>query len=105
MFFAGRAQLQAVHSKATLDLHNIESVFAAFEMAKRFRRNLGTLDTRQVSGLSDSMRALIVRTLEMSLRFPWDGERVLAPAPYGSFAEAIKLLRQKHQVSIITFKL
>jgi hypothetical protein len=32
--FEGISRLQQVHSKAQLDLHNIESIFASFEMAR-----------------------------------------------------------------------
>ncbi len=35
--FRGISRLQQVHSKAKLDIQNVESVFAAFEMAKTLR--------------------------------------------------------------------
>ncbi len=42
LVFKGRAALQQVHSMAQLDILNIESVFAAFEMAQLTGR-LGNL--------------------------------------------------------------
>ena len=69
--FKARAQLQSVHSKAELDLHNIESVFGAFEMAKRFCKPFGDLQHEEIERLSNAMRLLIVRTLELTSQFRW----------------------------------
>ena len=44
--FEGRSKLQAVFSKARLDIMNIEDVFAAFEMG----RTLASLPIRKTSG-------------------------------------------------------
>src|SRR5437667_8426579 len=63
-----RSELQLVHSKARFDLRNLESVFAAFETAELFGR-LGTVAKADVSRLVASMRLVIVRTLEASMRF------------------------------------
>jgi len=38
LVFRGIKELQVVHSKAFLDINNVESVMAAFEMAKLFGR-------------------------------------------------------------------
>src|SRR5882672_30995 len=46
-----RSELQLVHSKAQFDLRNLESVFAAFEMAEVFGR-LGSLAKNDVNGLT-----------------------------------------------------
>ena len=57
------------HSKATLDLENIESVFEAFEMAGLFGRALDNLEKAEVEELSPALRKLIARTLERTIQF------------------------------------
>lgn len=109
--FKARSELQTVHSKARLDLHNIESVFGAFEMAKRFRKPFGDLKIEEVAQLGSAMRLLIVRTLELTSRFQWQPEHIphrtvlniIPPEPYGRFAKVVKAVRQKSPVTIITF--
>src|SRR6267143_3383453 len=63
LVFRGRASLQSVHSKSTLDLDNIESVFAAFEMAALFNR-LGRSSGIDIPSLAPAIRRMIVSTLE-----------------------------------------
>jgi NAD-dependent SIR2 family protein deacetylase len=113
--FKARAQLQSVHSKAELDLHNIESVFGAFEMAKRFRKPFGDLTHEEIERLGDEMRLLIVRTLELTSRFRWQIRHepqgdfqvqvpfLIPPYPYADFAELVRKVRQKTPTTIITF--
>src|SRR5256885_208818 len=85
--FKARAQLQSVHSKARLDVHNIEAVFGAFEIARRFRKSFGSLTIDDVQGLSRCMRLLISSTLERTTRFGILGEgQINPPHPYGPFA-------------------
>jgi hypothetical protein len=43
LVFLGISALQLAHSKSDLDIYNLESVFAAFEMARLFRHPLGSL--------------------------------------------------------------
>lgn len=97
-------QLQSVFAKSKIELLNIESVFAAFEMAQLFGR-LGTLDTRQLGNLTDAIRFLIVDTLEWSMRFRRVGSNVRAPESYDIFAGKIQELVAdgKHDVTLITF--
>jgi hypothetical protein len=109
--FKARAQLQSVHSKARLDVYNIESVFGAFEMAKRFRKPFGDLNYEEIAQLGSAMRLLIVRTLELTSRFQWRTSptpngmpiKISPPSPYGNFARVVKEVRQKVPVTIITF--
>lgn len=113
--FEAQTELQSVHSKAQLDLHNIESVFGAFEMAKRFRKPFGNLQYEQIEKLGGQMRLLIARTLELTSDFHWrqrietqNAIRVqvpylVPPYPYGDFAQLIKRLLEKTQVTILTF--
>jgi NAD-dependent SIR2 family protein deacetylase len=105
LVFRGRDALQAVHSKSTMDLLNLESVFAAFEMAKLLRR-LGTLSVEEVEALPEAMTRVIQRTLEMTIMFPISNGRAKPPHPY---AEIVELVTQRNKqaprstFSFITF--
>lgn len=104
--FDGIAQLQQVHSKAQLDIQNIEAVFASFEMARTLG-GCGSYGPDAVESLVAALRRLIVRTLEQTVRMPVDsGRSILAPPPYGEFSELISDLRgqqPRHNVAILTF--
>jgi hypothetical protein len=103
--FIGIRELGSVYEKSRLDSDNLEAVFAAFEMAKLFRR-LGRLSERDIDALPAAMRALIVHTLEATLEFPVRPETAVlyAPYPYDSF---VNFFRQgsgyESDVAVITF--
>ena len=72
--FAARQALQVVHSKAELDLNNIESVYTALEMAKTIRKfpfEFGDFEQieeslpieERIEELISSLKILIVQTL------------------------------------------
>ncbi len=104
--FKGISTLQSVHSKSKLDLNNLESVFATFEMAKRLDKMPG-FNSEEIPLLIDSMKRLIVVTIERTLKFPVDNPKVLPPVPYGKFGELIQSMKTKltpkEDVSILTF--
>jgi hypothetical protein len=96
-------QLQGVYSKSTIDLLNIESVFAAFEMAEvlGYLRNV---PHDQLKLLVPAIKKVIVRTLEESIRYRIDGAQgytVRAPFPYENFLDLLEKI--DNPVSIITF--
>src|SRR5438046_2379356 len=64
--FRGISALQRVHSKATLDIQNIESVFAAFEMARTLGQ-FADYSVDQIETLLHSMRIVILKTLENTI--------------------------------------
>jgi hypothetical protein len=69
LVFEAISRLQQVHSKADLDLYNLESVFGAFEMARMIDRRLldnGASDTTLVPLLKE----IIAETLQRSIAFP-----------------------------------
>lgn len=107
LVFEGIAELGTVYEKARLDSDNLEAVFAAFEMAKLFKR-LGRLTPDQLQNLPDAMRTVIVETLERTVRFPLVGSlessTVSAPEPYEPF---VNLFRRDtphaDRVAVITF--
>lgn len=86
LVFDAISELQRVHSKASLDLDNIESVFAAFEMANVLRR-LG--DFQEIERLPRAMKRVIQKTLTEKVRFNV-AQAVLQPADgYKRFAKII----------------
>ncbi len=91
--FKGIEALQRVHSKADIDIHNVESVFSAFEMAKLLG-TFGAFSEAQLRDLLDAMPTVIARTVEesMMLSVETKGEfsRVLPPDVYRRFGEEIR---------------
>lgn len=105
--FDGIAQLQQVHSKAQLNLQNIESVFAAFEMARTVG---GFADYSQddTDALVRGLRRLIVTTLHQTIALPVkpEGRQVLPPPPYDRFASLCSNLGRgtpSRTAAVITF--
>jgi hypothetical protein len=102
-----RKKLQSAFVKSTVDLDNIESLFATYEMASLIGR-LGTLTDAEVQDLPRNLRYLIMRTLEQSILYPLSGEEdfVPAPYPYDAFVELLIALNQEREaapVAIINF--
>jgi hypothetical protein len=104
--FSAIGGLQAVHSKAQLDLNNIESIFTALELGRIIKRVPG-IDELEVEATISSLKELIVKTLETTIEFPTNRSYIGVPEPYGSFAGLVKYLRQEafpeQTVSVITF--
>lgn len=104
--FAAIGGLQAVHSKAYLDLNNIEAIFTALELGKVIRRFPGTHESQIQNTIAD-LKKVIVKTLETTLLFPTLRNSILAPEPYDAFAAVIKHLQNdafpKRASSVITF--
>jgi hypothetical protein len=104
--FRGISTLQRVHSKSVLDINNVESVFASFEMARILRR-FADYQLEEVDALVEAMRVLIVRTIEHTLLFPQHGGRLSVPEPYSGLPQLTSFLTTKavpkHSVALITF--
>lgn len=88
LVFKGIGALRAAHSKAALDVDNLESVFGAFEMARLVGR-LAPLTAEEVAELNPAMRKVIVTTLERSLTLPVRERRVRPPDPYEQFGRLV----------------
>jgi len=99
--FAALAELQGVHAKSYLDLNNIEVIFGAIEMAQILGR-LGNRDKDSIERLRTSIITLIVKTLEHSVKFEVQNEKILPPEPYFTF---IRMLQDLHftDFTFITF--
>lgn len=104
LVFDAISAMQIIHSKSDIDLDNIESVFATFEMARLLGRLPGSL-TANVESLTVSMRRLISKTLERTVTFPVSGKKINPPTYYHHFAELVGKLNEGGQkrCSIITF--
>lgn len=91
LVFNGLSQLRHVHSKANLDLNNLEAVFAAFEMAGTIQ-HLADLASDEVAGLENAMRTVIVETLEHNVRFTSSGSTLKPSNTYGVFVRLLRAL-------------
>ena len=103
--FDAISALMSVHSKAQLDLDNIESVFAAFEMGRLIDRFPEIL-SEDIDSLLTSMRKLIFKTLEKTVKFPVSHGQIRPNDSYDSFAKLLKNLNngnRQNRCSIITF--
>ena len=61
LVFRARAALQSVHSKASLNIDNLESLYGAFDMAALFGR-LGNLSDSDVMALPSAIRRMSVNS-------------------------------------------
>ena len=104
--FEAIGALQAVHSKAQLDLNNIESIFTAFEMANVLNK-LPNHTPESIPSVIASLKEVIVTTLERTIDFPVKQGHIKAPSPYEQFATLLNYLREQafpqQSISIITF--
>jgi hypothetical protein len=104
--FKAIASLQAVHSKCQLDLNNIESIFTAFEIANILKK-LPNYTPEEIPELINSLKEVIVGTLEQTIEIPLHSNQVESPKPYGEFSNLVSYILDdaypKRDISIITF--
>ena len=104
--FAAIGALQAVHSKSQLDLNNIESIFTVLELG-RIIQTIPGIKTEEIPETIAALKELIVKTLEVRIKFPLEGSYVTAPKQYEEFAKLIKHLSEeawpKLTSSVISF--
>lgn len=104
--FRAISSLQSVHSKAQLDLNNIESIFTALEIA-RVLGKLPGFEAEEIPGVIISLKELIVATLELTLTFPTEELHILPPVSYNKFAGLVSYIKSEayptYKASIITF--
>jgi hypothetical protein len=111
--FNAISALKVVHSNSRLDLSNIETLFAACEMARTLQKfpGLNQEAEQEIDKILYALKRLIVRTLEITLPFQltkngesWD---LRPPPPYETFALLVRQLIEKsrptHDVAVITF--
>lgn len=95
--------LRGLHSKAVLDLDNIETVYTAFEMGQLLGRLPGIEDADTIGSLTSSIRKLIGYTLENSMKLYQRGETDAPPAYYQFTDILTRLIRQRRDFAVITF--
>ena len=104
--FSAIGGLQAVHSKAHLDLNNIESVFTALELGRIIRQVPGT-PADEIDSVISALKHLIVKTLETTIPFPTTHSWIGVPEPYEAFASLVKHLISdafpQQTASVLTF--
>jgi hypothetical protein len=91
--FRAISSLQAVHSKAQLDLNNIESIFTALEIANILQKLPG-FEPEEIPLAIASLKELIVVTLERTIEFPTRGRHILPPRSYEEFSELLSFLKK-----------
>jgi hypothetical protein len=110
LVFKAREALKAAHSKASLELGNLEALFNAFEMAALFNR-LGSLSEAEVQGLPSAMRRVIAKTVEANISYKTREQThayplILPPYPYEEFVDLLSKIAVKHHwpdICLITF--
>jgi hypothetical protein len=88
-----------------LDLDNLESVFAAFEMGKLIDKLPG-MASQDTESLLESMRWLILKTLQETIKYPKRNGHIWPDDSYRQFAKLVTDLISpaKHdKCSVITF--
>ena len=104
--FKAIGAMQAVHSKAQLDLTNIESIFTALEISNILQKLPG-FQPEEITDVIASLKEVIVKTLEATIYYPTVNSHIGVPKPYDKFAELVGHLHSeafpKQTASIITF--
>lgn len=102
--FQAIGNLHETQSKAILDIHNIETVFSAFEMGKLLGRIPGIEGESEIDELISSIKKVIVYTLERTTKLPSGVAHVSPPQAYYEFTGIIEsLIEEGKNCSIITF--
>jgi hypothetical protein len=103
--FEAIQQFRSIHYKSYIDLDNIEEVFGAFEMA-RLLKGSANYSAEEVETIIKGIRTLISKTIELTMKYPLNGSRILADSTYASFAELVEKLGSesgKYASSVLTF--
>ena len=98
LVFDGISELMQAHSKSAIDLENIESVFAAFEMAKLLGR-LGKMELSKVEKLTTAMQSVIEKTISANVEFPISKGGIIAPNPYPRLVRLVAEATSNHTPS------
>ena len=96
-------KLHAVHSKANLDIDNIESIYTAFEMGNLIGKLPGIKDEERITTLLSAIRKVIGYTLEKTTKVTKDIKINPVPA-YFDFTSLLRSLKKAQRTfTIITF--
>jgi len=104
--FESISKLQLIHSKAQLDLTNIESIYTSFEMGLILGKLPG-IKAEEIIGLIKSLKVVIYRTLEESIKYKVDKHYYIHPPnDYDKFSKTIleiQSLTPRKNITLITF--
>ena len=92
------SDLRTVFQKSNLNLDNIESLFGIIEMGKMLEK-LGDRSPEGIEGVKKSIITLIVKTLELNIKFPIFDKAILPPEPYGEFVEGLVRINKEAQLN------
>jgi len=98
-------KLAGIFSKTDVDLDNLESIFGLFEMSNLVNHFPG-LSENEIGSLTNSLKRVITKTLEKSIRLPKIKDGYYAPDGYRKLVELIKEINGYHRrqvFSIVTF--
>ncbi len=85
--------LQSVHSKAQLDLNNIESIFTSLEIANILQKLPG-FRADEIPLAIASLKELIVVTLEETIKFPIYNDKICPTSSYERFSNLLRFLKE-----------
>ncbi len=103
LVFEAITSLNGVFAKSQLELRNVESVFAAFEMATLFGK-LGDLAEDRIPTLVPALKKVILETIEVTQEFRNVEERILPSLEYEWFGQLVgQLAKAGHDVAVLTF--
>jgi hypothetical protein len=92
--------LQIVHSKAEIDLNNLEAVFTTFELGQTIQKLPG-VDDLDFEAAVNSLKALIVHTIEQSMQFGLNEEGYLcASEDYAQLAWLIREMNKNRPIQL-----
>jgi hypothetical protein len=97
------SKLESIHSRAPIDLNNIESLFGLIEMGNIIGKIGHIDDSEKIKYYRDSLITLITRTLEESMEFKINNEKYTTSSSYTSFCDYVKSYNKNNKSSIITF--
>lgn len=97
------SRLESIHSRAPIDLNNIEPLFGLIEMGNVIKK-IGDIEPHHIKYYRDSLITLIARTLEESMHFSINNFKFHAHASYSSFCHYLSRYNTKgNSSSVITF--
>lgn len=103
--FKAIQELRISHYKSYINLDDIEAVFGAFEMARLINR-MGSYSPDEIKELISSIKKLIVKTLEVTMKYGVSKGHIGPIHPYSFFTKLLEKLGNesgKYTSSVLTF--